>query len=67
MAQFSPKTSSYDTIVYKISRFFEDYYNQKFKTYEEFSSQYQKLLQDVEESNVGVTGKYNPIIKRTTA
>jgi|LauGreDrversion4_2_1035121.scaffolds.fasta_scaffold00005_104 hypothetical protein len=66
MAQFSPKTSSYDTIVYKVSKFFEDYYNQKFKTYEEFSVAYQKLLQEVEESNVGVTGKYNPIIKRTT-
>ena len=66
MAQFSPKTTSYDTLVYKVSKFFDDYYNGKFKTYEEFSVEYQNLLQDVNNSHVGLTAKYKPLFKRST-
>jgi len=67
MAQFSPKTTTYDTIVYKVSKFFDDYYNGNFKTYEEFSVQYQNLLQDVSNSSIGITAKYAPLFKRSVA
>jgi hypothetical protein len=65
MAQFSPKTTSYDTLVYKVSRFFDKYNNGDYKTYEEFSSEYQKLLQEVEETHDGVIAKYTPLFKRS--
>lgn len=66
MAQFSPTTVTYDRIVYKISKFFDDYYNQRFKNYEEFNVKFQNLIQEIDNSNVGVITKYEPLIKRST-
>jgi hypothetical protein len=63
MAQFSPDTSSYDSAVYKISKFFDKYYNNDFKTNEEFINEYHDLLSQVKNASSGVISSYNPIIK----
>ena len=63
MAQFSPNTSAYDSAVFKISKFFDRYYNNEFKTHEDFIQEYQSLLNDVENAASGVITKYNPLIK----
>lgn len=67
MAQVSPNTSTYDSAVYKISNFFDRYYNNEFKTHEEFINEYQKLLSEVEGAASGVITKYNPLVRRTSA
>lgn len=63
MGQFSPDTSSYDSAVYKISNFFDRYYNNQFKTNEEFINEYHNLLSEVKNAASGVISTYNPIIK----
>lgn len=66
MAQVSPNTSTYDSAVYKISNFFDRYYNNEFKTHEDFINEYQKLLAEVEGAASGVITKYNPLVRRTS-
>ena len=63
MGQFSPDTSSYDSAVYKISKFFDRYYNNDFKTNEEFINEYHDLLSQVRSAASGVISEYSPIIK----
>ena len=63
MGQFSPDTSSYDSAVYKISKFFDKYYNNDFKTNEEFINEYHDLLSQVKSAASGVISSYNPVIK----
>ena len=65
MAQVSPNTSTYDSAVYKISNFFDRYYNNEFKTHEDFINEYQKLLGEVECAASGVITQYNPLVRRT--
>ena len=66
MAQVSPNTSTYDSAVYKISNFFDRYYNNEFKTHEDFINEYQKLLSEVEGAASGVITQYNPLVRRTS-
>ena len=66
MAQFSPNTVGYDVAVYKISGFFDKYYNSGFKTHEEFLKECQILLQSISGSAGNVITNYEPVTKRTT-
>ena len=50
-------------VVYRVSEFFDKYYNKKFQNHEEFLTEYQALLEAVESSSGKSISTYDPVVK----